>query len=175
MRPANGLRTIVAQLALGLIEGIMTLMGLIVLVFPLALWSVPQQGIHANTIFYIVMSLGGGAIIVLIGLAYVKGLLFPDRSPPGTAAGGKARMEAYLTWSESQADARKVETQLRSMKGGALHNFAYMSRIVALLGTVVVSIYLGAWASMDFIYGSTEVLSAEARWLLLHPDSWNWK
>mgnify|MGYP007046922565 CR=1 FL=1 len=175
MRPANGLRTIIAQLVLGLIEGIMTLMGLIVLVFPLALWSVPQQGELANTAFYIVLSLGGGAIIVLIGLAYLKGKLFPDRAPPCAPAGGKARMDAYLTWSESQADARRVATQIRSMKGGALHNFAYMSRIVALLGTVVVSLYLGAWLFMDFVYGSTEVLSAEARWLLLHPDSWNWK
>ena len=153
----------------------MTLMGLIVLVFPLALWSVPQHGPLANTAFYIVLSVGSGALVILVGLAYLKTLLFPDRAPRGMPGGGKARMEAYLTWSQTQEDARKGEQQLRSLKGGALHNFGYMLRIASFLATVFVLLNLGTWAFMDFYYGSTKVLSAEERWELLHPDSWGWK
>ncbi len=153
----------------------MTLLGLIVLVFPLALWSVPQHGPLANTAFYIVLSVGIGSVVALIGLGYLKSLLFPDRSPRGTPVGGKARLQAYLTWDQTQADARRVENQLRSVKGSALHNFGYMARIASLLATVFVLLNLATWAFMDFYYGSTEVLSAEARWQLAHPDSWNWK
>ena len=153
----------------------MTLFGLIVIIFPLALWAVPQHGLLANTVFYIVLSVGCGSIIALIGLGYLKSLLFPDRSAPGAPVGGKARLQAYLTWAQSQEDARRVEKQLRSIKGGALHNFGYMVRIASLLGTVFILLNLATWAFMDSYYGSTEILSAEARWQLLHPDHWGWK
>ena len=153
----------------------MTLLGLIVIVFPLALWAVPQHGELANTVFYIVLSIGCGSVVALIGLAYFKGLLFPERSPRGTPVGGKARLQAYQTWSQSQEDVRRIEQQLRSIKGSALHDFGYMARIASLLATVFILLNLGTWAFMDFYYGSTDVLSAEARWELLHPDSWNWK
>jgi len=175
LRRTSGSLTIADQLTLGMIEGFMTLLGLIVLVFPLALWAVPQHGPFANTVFYIVLSVGCGSLIVLIGLGYLKSFLVPDRSPQDIPMGGKARLQAYQTWAQSQEDARRVENQLRSIKGGALHNLGYMIRIASLLGTVFVLLNLGTWAFMDFYYGSTEVLSAEARWKLLHPDSWGWK
>ena len=174
MRRATGSHTIVDQLVIGLIEGIMTVFGLIVLVFPLALWAVPQHGALANTVFYIVLLAGGGSLISLIALAYLKGLLFPSRLDQDAPMGGKARLEAYKAWGQTQDDARRVEKQIRSMKGGGLHNFGYMVRIATLLSTVVASLYLGTWAFMDFYYGSTEVLSADARWELLHPDAWEW-
>jgi hypothetical protein len=174
LRPLNGQRTIADQLTLGLIEGVMTLAGLVVLVFPLALWAVPQHGPLANTIFYIVLSIGGGSFFAVIGLAYLKGWLFPDPSPRDTPVGGKARLQAYLTWSQSQADVRRVEKQLRSVKGGALHDFGYMVRIAALLSTIFVLSNLAAWAYMDFTHGSTKIISAAERYQLLHPDPWGW-
>ncbi len=175
MKSTGGPRSLAEQMILGAFEGVMTLLGFIVIVFPLALWAVPQHGVLANTVFYIVLSIGSGSFVALLGLVYLKSLLFPERSPRGTAAGGKARLEAYKTWSETQDDARKVEKQLRSVKGGALHDFGYMARIASLLITVFVLLNLSTWAFMHFYYGSTEIMSAEARWQLLHPDSWDWK
>jgi hypothetical protein len=174
MRHARGSLTIVDQLTLGLIEGVMTLLGLAVLIFPLALWAVPQHGPMANTVFYIVLSIGCGSFFAIIGMAYLKGLLFPDPSPRGTPAGGKARLQAYITWSQSQDDVRRVERQLRSIKGGLLHDLGYMVRIASLLVTFFVLINLAMWAFMDFYYGSTEIMSSEARYELLHPDPWGW-
>jgi hypothetical protein len=175
LRPTGGPPTIANQIILGVFEGVMTLLGLVVIVFPLALWAVPQQGVLANTVFYIVLAIGSGSFVSLLGLVYLKSLLFPERSPRGTPAGGKARLEAYKTWSETQDDARKFRKQIRSIKGGALHDFGYMARIASLLVTVFVLLNLSTWAFMHFYFGSTEVMSAEARWQLLHPDSWNWK
>lgn len=153
----------------------MTLLGLVVIVFPLALWAVPQQGVLANTVFYIVLSVGCGSFVALLGLAYFKGRLFPDPSPQGQPEGGKARMQAYLTWAETQEHERRAEKHIRTVEGGALHDLGYMARIASLLATVFVLLNLGTWAFMHFYYGSTEILSAEARWQLLHPDSWGWK
>ena len=176
---ANKNLSLLTQLAIGLVEGIMTILGLIVIIFPLALWAVPQHGVLANTVFYIVIAVGSGSFVALIALVYFKSLLFPDLSPRGKgdeeAGGSKDRMQAYLSWSQTQEDALKVERQLRSMKGSALHNFGYMVRIATLLITVVTVIYLSSWALMDFLVGSTEVISAEERWKLLHPDNWDWK
>jgi hypothetical protein len=171
--------TLLNLVAIGMIEGVITILGFIVIIFPLALWAVPQHGVLANTVFYIVLSVGCGSFVSLIGLVYLKSRLFPGHSPQGmpTDEAGvvEDRMQAYLTWSQTQEDARKVERQLRTMKGSALHNLGYMTRIASLLATVVTLLYLGTWAFMDFYYGSTEVLSAEARWELLHPDNWGWK
>ena len=178
MRRASGSLTIAHQITLGLIEGVVTMLGFIVVVFPLALWSVPQQGKSANTIFYIVLAVGCGAFIALIGLAYLKSRLFPDRSSQGAPAGGKPRLQAYQAyqaWMESQEDARRVERQIRSTKGSLLHDLGFMVRIAALLGTVFVLVNLAAWALMVFYYGDPEFLSADERWQLLHPDPWNWK
>ncbi len=174
MRRTRGSRTIADQLALGVIEGTMTLFGIAVLIFPLALWAVPQHGPLANTIFYIVLSIGCGSFFAVIGLAYLKGLLFPDASPRGTPTGGKARLQAYITWSQSQDDVRRVEKQLKSIKGGLLHDLGYMVRVASLLVTVAVLLNLATWAFMDFYYGSTKILSREARYELLHPDPWGW-
>lgn len=177
MRRISGSLTIADQITLGLIEGVQTLLGFIVIVFPLALWAVPQHGILANTIFYIVLSTGCGSFIAYIGLAFLKSYLLPDHSPDGMVrehVGGKARMQAYLTWDKSQEDAYKIEKQLRSVKASALHDFGYMVRIASFLSTVVVILFLGTWAFMDFVYGSSEVLSAEERYQLYKGD-WGWK
>ncbi|MBT3536003.1 MAG: hypothetical protein HN478_19125 [Rhodospirillaceae bacterium] len=175
MRDSSGSRTIPDLIALGLIEGVMTMAGFIVIIFPLALWAVPQQGALANSVFYVVLVIGLGALVTLIGLAYFKGLLFPAPAPQGGPKGGKARLLAYQTWSQSQDELRKVENQFRAMKGGALYNFTFMIRIAAFLITVYVLLNIAAWAFMDFNFGSTEILSAEERWRRLHPDHWNWK
>ena len=107
----NGSRTITDQLILGLIDGVMTLLGMFVVVTPLALWAVPMGGIFANTAFYIVLSVFFASIIIFIGMSYLKGLLFPDFSSQNKsydAAAGKARMQAYLTWQQTQDDARRA-------------------------------------------------------------------
>lgn len=180
LRRTNEPLTIANQMSRGLFEGVMTLLGLIVVITPLAIWTVPFGGPFANTAFYIVLSVGGGSFIALIILAHFKGLLFPDHSHHGTpnehAGAPKDRLQAYLTWERSQDDARRVEKQLRTTKGSALHNFGYMVRIATLLGTLVAAVFLGGWAFMDFYYGSTEVLSEQARYNLIKKDlNWSWK
>jgi len=153
----------------------MTLLGFIVVIFPLAVWSVPQQGPSANTIFYIVLSVGCVSFFGLIGLTYLKSRLFRDRLPQDAPAGGETGYQAYLTWAESQENARRAERQVRSMKRSALHDFGFMVRVAALLATVFVLLNLGAWAVTSSHYGDTLFLSAEQRWKLLHPDPWDWK
>ena len=86
-------------------------MGFIVLVFPLALWAVPQHGVLANTVFYIVLSIGGSALASLMALVYVKGRLFPDPALKDAPKGGKARLLAYKSWAESQDDTQRVKKQ----------------------------------------------------------------
>ena len=175
LKRTPGPRSITDQLALGLIEGVLTVLGLIVLVFPLALWAVPQHGPLANTVFYIVLSIGSGSLTGLIALAYLKSILFPRQSSDAAPMSGKARLQAYQNWEQTQEDAQRVKRQLRSLKGGALHNLGYMARIATLIATVVSCLYLGTWAMMDFYYGSTEIMSSEARYQLIHPDSWDWR
>ena len=180
LRRTNEPLTIANQMARGLYEGVMTLLGLLVVITPLAIWTVPFGGPFANTAFYIVLSVGCGSFIAFIILAYLKGLLFPDHSPHGTpdknAGVHKDRLEAFLTWERSQDDARRVEQQLRTIEGSSWHNFAYMARIATLLGTIVLSVFLGGWAFMHFYYGSTEVLSEQARYNLIKKDlNWSWK
>jgi hypothetical protein len=172
---ADGSRTIVEQILLGLFEGVVTVLGLIVVVFPLAVWSVPQQGRSATTIYYIVLSVGGGSFIALIALTYLKNLLFPDRSLEDVQADGQTRLEAYLSWSEAQEKARRAERQIRSTKGSALHDLGLMARVASLLATVCVLLYLSAWAFANFYYGDKEFLSADERWRLLYPDPWDMK
>ena len=174
MRRTGGPLTIADQITLGMIEGVMTLLGIAVLVFPLALWSVPQHGLLANTIFYIVLSVGCGSFFGIIGLAYLKGFLFPELSPRGTPTGGKARLQAYVNWAQSQDDVRRVERQIRSIKGGLMHDVGYMVRIASLLATIFVLVNLATWASLEYYYGSTKILSSEERYELLHPDPWGW-
>ncbi len=164
----------------GLFEGVMTVLGLIVVITPLAIWTVPFGGVFANTAFYIVLSVGCGSFIAIIILTRLKGLLFPDHSPHGTpdehAATPEDRLQAYLNWEQSQDEIRRAEKQLRSIKGSALHNFGYMVRIATLLGTIVASVFVGGWAFMDFYYGSTEILSEQERYNLIKKDlNWSWK
>ena len=175
----NGSRTITDQLILGLIDGVMTLLGMFVVVTPLALWAVPMGGIFANTAFYIVLSVFFASIIIFIGMSYLKGLLFPDFSSQNKsydAAAGKARMQAYLTWQQTQDDARRAEKQMRATKGGLLHNFGYMVRIASLLITIVGCIFVSSWAFMHFYFGSTEILSEQERYNIIKKElNWKWK
>jgi len=174
LRRARGSLTIAEQVILGLLEGVMTVLGFIVVVFPLAVWSVPQQGQSANTIFYIVLTVGSVSFVSLIALTWLKSRLFRGRLPHEAPADGPTGYQAYLTWAEAKDKERQAELQLRSMKSSALQDFGVMARVAALLATVFVLLNLSAWAFTNSYYGDQLFLSAEQRWKLLHPDPWNW-
>ena len=113
LKRTPGPRSITDQLALGLIEGVLTVLGLIVLVFPLALWAVPQHGPLANTVFYIVLSIGSGSLTGLIALAYLKSILFPRQSSDAAPMSGKARLQAYQNWEQTKGQKTTALPQRR--------------------------------------------------------------
>ena len=52
-----------AKLIFGLIEGVLTLVGFIAVITPLALWTVPQVDDFSVIIYYIVFSIGVAAFL----------------------------------------------------------------------------------------------------------------
>lgn len=175
MRRTRDSLTTIDQIIIGVIEGVSTILGLIVVVFPLAIWAVPQQGVSATMIYYIVLTIGGVSFVGLIALIYLKGMLYPDRLSQEVAASKETRLQAYLNWSETQEEVRKAKNQLRTMKGSALHDIGFMIRIASLLATVFVLVNLSAWAITVFFLGDPEFITPHERWQLLHPDPWGWK
>lgn len=128
------------NLALGLIEGGLTLSGVTAAITPLALWVS-----WSEFVFYLVLLVGCGAFLAFIGLARLRGLLVPEHAPGAKVIDFESLRQRRIDWEQLQEDDRGVRIRQLSIKGDARREFGYMIRITAML-------LLAVWAIMDFRY-----------------------
>ena len=135
------------KLALGLIEGGLTLSGVTAAITPLALWVS-----WSEFVFYLILVVGCGAFLVFMGLARLRGYLVPEYGPEGTAVGIKSLRQRRIDWEHLQGDDRDIRQRQRSIKGDARREFGYMMRITSMLILVAALLFLAVWAIMEFRY-----------------------
>lgn len=140
-----------SKFAFGLIEGVLTLAGIVTVVAPLALWAVPQHGYPSVLVFYLILSIGGGAFLVFVGLARLQALLFPEQMP-----GGKIDLASLhqrrIDWEQEQEDKLRAGQQGPTEKGSALREVGYMGGIATLLALASGLILLAAWVFIQLRY-----------------------
>ncbi|MDA1097641.1 MAG: hypothetical protein O2967_01550 [Proteobacteria bacterium] len=136
------------KLALGLIEGGLTLSGVTAAVTPLALWVA-----WSEMVFYLVLSVGCGAFLIFIGLARLRGLLAPDHAPGAKVIDFESLRRRRVDWEQLQDEDRGVRRRQRSIKGDAQREFGYMVRITTSLILIAVLLFLAVWAMMEIRYG----------------------
>ena len=135
----------IQKLALGLIEGGLTLSGVTAAITPLALWVS-----WSEFVFYLILVVGCGAFLVFMGLARLRGYLVPEYGPESTAVGIKSLRQRRIDWENLQGEGREVGR--RSIKGDARQEFGYMIRITSMLILVAALLFLAVWAIMEFRY-----------------------
>ncbi len=135
------------KMALGLIEGGLTLSGVLAALTPLALWVS-----WSELIFYLVLSVGCGAFLVFVGLARLRGFIVPEHAPGGTAVDFVNLTQRRIDWEQLQEDDREVRSRQRSIKGDAKREFGYMIRVTSMLILVVALLFLFLWAIMEYRY-----------------------
>lgn len=136
------------KLALGLIEGGLTLSGVIAAITPLVLWTA-----WSELIFYWILSVGCGAFLSFIGLAWLRGLLAPDAEAGGAAFAFESLRQRRINWERLHREDPRVAPRRRPIKGDARREVGYMLRIASALILFAALLFLAVWALMEFRYG----------------------
>lgn len=149
-----------AKLIFGLIEGVLTLVGFIAVITPLALWTVPQVGDFSVIIYYIVFSIGVAAFLAVIVLSRLQNRLFPDNSMGGEVRDLKTLRQMRIDWELAQEEKLRAGRSRQTVKGYALRDIRFMAGIASLLTLIFVLFFLPAGAILEsgFIQGTSRTI-----------------
>ncbi len=146
----SGLRN---KITFGLTEAVLTLAGIVTVVMPLVLWAVPQHHDFSIIVFFFVLSVGGGAFVLFIGVSYLQRRLF-DRRPTGRSDEEQIRPEQRLVdWEREQEEKLEVVRSQYRLTGSAMGNMRYVSKIAGFLALAFALIFLAGWLVIALRYG----------------------
>ncbi len=149
-----------------LIEGVLTLAGIITVITPLALWAVPQHDDISILVYYYVSSVGIGCILVVIALSQLQKFLF-HRSSTGDEIKDLEELRQRRTdWEQEQEAKLRAGRVRQTGKGYARRDLGHMARIAGLLTMAFLMIFLPGWALIEF----TTVLGAKHTILVVDED-----
>ncbi len=138
-----------ARMIFGLLEAVLTLVGFIAVVTPLALWAVPQVGDFSITVYYYVVSIGVAAFVAVVALSLTKERLFPEESEGGEVRDLATLRQMRIDWEEAQEEKLRASRSRLTVKGYALRDIGYMAGIAASLTMAFVVIFLPAGTVLE--------------------------
>ena len=140
-----------SNLALSLIEAGLTIAGVVAALTPLILWTA-----WSIPVFYTVLSVGGAAFLVFIGLAKLRGMILQDSesNTPGMREVWVDNLsQRRVDWEHKQKDDQEIRSRQRSIKGDVGREFSFMVRVSSSLFLGAILLFVAAWTFLDFSYG----------------------
>ncbi len=139
-----------AKIIFDLIEAVLTLVGFIAVITPLALWAVPQVGDFSVVVYYYVVSIGVGAFLAVVALSRLQDRLFPEHSKGGEVRDLKTLRQMRVDWEEAQEEKLRAGRSRQTVKGYALRDIGYMAGIAGSLTLAFVLIFLPAGTILEY-------------------------
>jgi CheY-like chemotaxis protein len=136
-----------------LIEGVLTLAGIITVIMPLALWVVPQHDDMSILVYFFVLSIGIGAFLAVLALSRLQKLLFPESSTGGEIRDLEDLRQRRIDWEREQEDKLRAGRVRQTGKGYALRDIGHMARISSLLALAFLMMFLPGWAIIEYGFG----------------------
>lgn len=149
-----------AKLIFGLIEGVLTLVGFIAVITPLAMWAVPQVGDFSILVYYFVFLIGVGAFLAVLVLSRLQNRLFPDSSTGGEVRDLKSLRQLRIDWEQAQEEKLRAGRVRQTVKGYALRDLRFIAGIASLLTLAFLLIFLPAGTILEsgFLQGTSRTI-----------------